>query len=151
MNILEALEVALPELPRQSAKQRFPQLDPRIIAREHVELGVPTVLAKVPGADNFIRFTPEQWKLIQLFDGHRSFAEIGEQSVGITGGLYSETDVRELAAFLQDNTDVFYKTPLEQNVTLHQKLRSQRQHRRGRFHDLGDVPLADWKRADDYL
>ena len=151
MNILEALEVALPELPRQSAKQRFPRLDPRIIAREHVELGVPTVLAKVPGADNFIRFTPEQWKLIQLFDGQHSFAEIGEQSAAITGSVYSETDVRELAAFLQDNTDVFYKTPLEQNVTLHQKLRSQRQHRRGRFHDLADVPLADWKRADDYL
>lgn len=151
MNILEALEVALPDLPGQSGKQRFPQLDPRIIAREHVEQGAPTVLAKVPGADNFIRFAPEQWKLIQLFDGKRSFAEISAQSAGITGSLYSETEVRELAAFLQDNTDVFYKTPLEQNVTLHQKLRSQRQHRRGRFHDLADVPLADWKHADDYL
>jgi len=79
MNILEALEVALPELPRNTGKQRFPQLDPRVIAREHIEQGAPTVLAKMPGADSFIRFTTEQWKLIQLFDGERSYADISDQ------------------------------------------------------------------------
>ena len=151
MNILEALEVALPELPRNTGKQRFPRLDPRVIGREHIEQGVPTVLAKMPGADSFIRFTPEQWNLIQLFDGQRSFAEISEESAAVAGAFYSPDEVRDLATFLQDNTDLLYKTPLEQNITLHQKLRSQRQHRRGRFHDLADVPLADWNKADDYL
>lgn len=151
MNILEALEVALPELPRNTGKQRFPQLDPRVIAREHIEQGAPTVLAKMPGADSFIRFTTEQWKLIQLFDGERSYAEISEQSEAISGACYSPDEVRDLATFLQENTDLLYKTALEQNITLHQKLRSERQHRRSRFHDLADVPLADWKFADDYL
>jgi len=151
MNILEALEVALPELPRNTGKQRFPQLDPRVIAREHIEQGAPTVLAKMPGADSFIRFTTEQWKLIQLFDGERSYAEISEQSAAVAGTCYSPDEVRDLATFLQENTDLLYKTALEQNITLHQKLRSQRQHRRSRFHDLADVPLADWKFADDYL
>lgn len=151
MNILEALEVALPELPRNTGKQRFPQLDPRVIARGHIEQGAPTVLAKMPGADSFIRFTTEQWKLIQLFDGERSYAEISEQSEAISGACYSPDEVRDLATFLQENTDLLYKTALEQNITLHQKLRSERQHRRSRFHDLADVPLADWKFADDYL
>ena len=39
MNILEALEVALPDLPAQSAQRRYPKLDPRVISREHVEQG----------------------------------------------------------------------------------------------------------------
>jgi len=151
MNILEALEVALPELPGRSAKQNYPRLDPRVIAREHLEQGVPTVLAKMPGAENFVRLNPGQWKLIQLFDGQRSYAEISERSRATAGALYSENDVRELAAFLHSNTDFFYKTPLEQNVTLHDKLRSQRQHRRSRFSDLSEVPLLEWKHADDYL
>jgi putative peptide zinc metalloprotease protein len=151
MNILEALEVALPELPGRTGKQRYPQLDPRVIAREHIEQGAPVVLAKMPGADNFLRFVPAQWKLIKLFDGQRSYAEISQQSQAVSGLFYSEDDLRQLVAFLEENTDFFYKTPIERNITLHDKLRSQRQHRRGRFHDLGEVPLAEWKHADNYL
>ena len=40
MNILEALEVALPELPGRTGKPRYPQLDSRVIAREHVERSI---------------------------------------------------------------------------------------------------------------
>ena len=50
MNILEALEVALPDLPAQAAQRRFPKLDPRVISREHLEQGERVVLAKMPGA-----------------------------------------------------------------------------------------------------
>ena len=57
MNILEALEVALPDLPAQTAQRRFPKLDPRVISREHVEQGVRVVLAKMPGTDIYLRFT----------------------------------------------------------------------------------------------
>ncbi len=49
MNILEALEVALPDLPAQAAQRRFPKLDPRVISREHLEQGERVVLAKMPG------------------------------------------------------------------------------------------------------
>jgi putative peptide zinc metalloprotease protein len=151
MNILEALEVALPELPGRTGKQRYPQLDPRVIAREHIEQGAPTVLAKMPGAENFLRFVPAQWKLMQLFDGRRSYQDISHQSHAVAGVFYSEDEVRQLANFFQENTNFFYKTPLEENITLHDKLRSQRQHRRSRFSDLSEVPLLEWKHADDYL
>ena len=57
MNILEALEVALPDLPAQTAQRRFPKLDPRVISREHIEQGVRVVLAKMPGTDVYLRFT----------------------------------------------------------------------------------------------
>lgn len=153
MNILEALEVALPDLPGRTAGQRFPRLDPRIIACEHLEQGVPTVLAKMPGAENFIRFPTAQWKLIQLFDGQRSYQEISRQSQAVAGVFYSEEEVRDVAAFLRQNSTFFYKTALEENITLHDKLRSQRQHqqRRSRWSDLSEVPLLEWPRADDYL
>jgi putative peptide zinc metalloprotease protein len=151
MNILEALEVALPELPGKTGKQRYPRLDPRVIAREHIEQGAPMVLAKMPGAENFIRLPPSQWKLVQLFDGQRSYQDISRQSGVVAGAFYSEEEVRNLANFFEENTNFFYKTPLEENVTLHDKLRSQRQHRRSRFSDLSEVPLLDWKHADDYL
>ncbi|HKU23649.1 MAG TPA: HlyD family efflux transporter periplasmic adaptor subunit [Terriglobales bacterium] len=151
MNILEALEVALPELPGRTGKQRYPQLDSRVIAREHIEQGAPTVLAKMPGAENFIRLPPSQWKLVQLFDGQRSYRDISDQSSAVAGVFYSEAEVRQLANFFQENSNFFYKTPLEENVTLHDKLRSQRQHRRSRFSDLSEVPLLEWKHADDYL
>lgn len=151
MNILEALEVALPELPGRTGKQRYPQLDSRVIAREHIEQGAPTVLAKMPGAENFIRLPPSQWKLVQLFDGQRSYRDISDQSSAVAGVFYSEAEVRQLANFFQENSNFFYKTPLEENVTLHDKLRSQRQHRRSRFNDLSEVPLLEWKHADDYL
>ena len=72
MNILEALEVALPDLPAQAAQRRFPKLDPRVISREHIEQGVRVVLAKMPGTDIYLRFSPEQWQVAQLFDGERS-------------------------------------------------------------------------------
>jgi putative peptide zinc metalloprotease protein len=153
MNILEALEVALPDLPGRTGKQRYPRLDSCIIAREHIEQGASVVLAKMPGAENFIRFPSSQWQLVQLFDGQRSYQDISNQSRSVAGVFYSEEEVRQVANFLQENTNFFYKTPVEENITLHDKLRSQRQHqrRRSRFSDLSEVPLLEWKDADNYL
>ena len=69
MNIVEALEVALPDLPSTTAKRRYPRLDPRVIHKEHIEQGEHIVLAKMPGTEFFLRFSPEQWQLLELFDG----------------------------------------------------------------------------------
>ena len=48
--------------------------------------------------------------------------------------------------------ELFYKTPLEKNITLRQKMSSERQ-KRGRFHiaDVTDITLHTWPHADDYL
>ncbi|HEX3351309.1 MAG TPA: efflux RND transporter periplasmic adaptor subunit [Terriglobales bacterium] len=152
MNILEALEVALPDLPATTAKRRYPKLDARVIYKEHIEQGERVVLAKMPGTEVYLRFSPEQWQLLQLFDGERSYKQISElifQQANIT---FTEDDVREFASYLEDQGELFYKTPLEKNITLKQKMSSER-HKRGRFHvaDVTDITLHTWPNADDYL
>lgn len=153
MNIANALNAALPELPERLIKRSVPKLDPRVIAKQQVENGKPTVLAKLPGADNFIRLEPPQWVTLQLFDGERSYAEISNQAAAATGVAYSEDDVREFASFLQANTDLFYKSPLERNVALQQKLRGQRLKRKkiSKSMDFSDIAIAEWPHADNYI
>jgi putative peptide zinc metalloprotease protein len=152
MNILEALDVALPELPAKSVQKRYPRLDSRVIAREHVEQGARVVLAKMPGTDIYLRFTPEQWKLAQLFDGRRTFGEIADLIFEQAGIPFTEDDVKEFASYLQEQGDLFYKTPLEKSIVLKQKMRGER-HKRSRFHvaDVTDITLHRWPKADAYL
>ena len=152
MNILEALEVALPELPAKSARKSYPKLDPQVIAKEHIEQDVPIVLAKMPGSDSFVRLSPEQWRLLELFDGQRSYEQVAEALAERMEVPFPEDDVREFASFLQDQTDLFYRTPLEKNITLKQKLGADR-HKRKRFAvaDITDITLHRWPHANDYL
>ncbi|HET6181055.1 MAG TPA: HlyD family efflux transporter periplasmic adaptor subunit [Candidatus Sulfotelmatobacter sp.] len=152
MNIANALNAALPELPERVLKRSVPKLDPRVIAKEQLEKSQRTVLAKLPGADNFIRLEPAQWVLLQLFDGERSYGEISSQVSDQTGIFYSEDAVREFAAFIQANTDLFYKSPLERNITLQQKLRGQRlKRKRFKVGDFSDITIAEWPQADDFV
>lgn len=150
MNILEALEVALPDLPASTAQRRYPKLDPRVISKEHIEQGARVVLAKMPGSEVYLRFTPEHWRMLQLFNGERSYKQIADQILTEANVAFSEDDVKEFASHLETNGDLFYKTPLEKNITLRQKLGSERQKR---FHvaDITDFPLHIWPHADDYL
>lgn len=152
MNILEALDAALPEMPARLARKSYPKLDPQVIAKQHFEHGEPVVLAKMPGSESFVRLTPEQWTLVELFDGRRSYAEVSVLVQEKTGVGFTEEDVKEFAAFLRDQTDLLYQTPLEKNVTLKQKLGAHR-HKRKRFafSDVTDITLHRWPRADDYL
>lgn len=149
MNILEALEVALPELPAKGARRNYPKLDPQVIAKEHIEQGVPMVLAKMPGSDSFVRLTPEQWKLLELFDGERSYEQVAEALAERMAVPFSADDVKEFASFLQDQTDLFYRTPLEKNITLKQKLGADR-HKHKKF-DITDITLHRWPHANEYL
>lgn len=152
MNILEALDAALPELPAKSMRRTYPKLDPQVISKEHIEHGAPTVLAKMPGSDSFVRLTPEQWKLLELFDGERSYQDVADLTEGATGYAFTEDDVKEFSSFLQDKTDLFYTTPLEKNVTLKQKVGADRYKRkRFGFSDITDITLHRWPRADEYL
>jgi putative peptide zinc metalloprotease protein len=152
MNIANALNAALPELPERLISRSVPKLDPRVIARQQIEGGHPTVLAKLPGADTFIRLEPPQWVLLQLFDGERSYPEISHQMFAKTGIEYSEDDVREFASFIQTNTDLFYKSPLERNIALQQKLRGERlKRKRSKGIDFSDIIIAEWPHADDFI
>lgn len=153
MNIANALDAALPELPERVIERSVPKLDPRVIAKQQNEHGKPTVLAKLPGADTFIRLEPSQWTLLQLFDGERSYPEISSQASARTGVPYSEDDVREFASFLQANTELFYRSPLERNIALQQKLRGQRLKRKSfkKAIDFTDIAIVDWPHADNYI
>jgi putative peptide zinc metalloprotease protein len=152
MNIANALNVALPELPERVIKRSVPKLDPRVIAKRQLEKGQPIVLAKLPGADNFIRLEPPQWVLLQLFDGERSYVEISTLATNQTGLPYAEDAVREFASFIQANTDLFYKSPLERNIALQQKLRGQRlKRKRSKAIDFSDIIIAQWPHADDFI
>jgi putative peptide zinc metalloprotease protein len=152
MNIVRALEVALPDLPERMVRQIPPKLDPRVIAKEHVEKGDAVVLVKMPGSELVFRFSPMQWKLIQLFDGSRSPAQVAESFEKETGSTVSEEDVQELASFLQTDTPLLYKTPLEKNISLQQELRSSRK-KRSKFHgiDFSDIIIKVWYDADGYI
>ena len=152
MNIVRALEVALPELPERIIRNIPPKLDPHVISKEHMERGQAVVLAKMPGTELVFRFAPLQWKLIELFDGNSSPAEIAERFEQATGSPVAEEDVQELASYLQTDSPLLYKTPLEKNITLQQELRASRK-KRSRFHglDFSDIIIKTWYNADGYI
>jgi putative peptide zinc metalloprotease protein len=151
MNIVRALEVALPELPERIVRQAPPKLDPRVISKQHIENGQPIVLVKMPGTDLVFRFSPLQWQLIQMFDGRTSWEEIAVRFQRETGSAVAEEDVKELASFLQAKSPLLYKSPLEKNITLQEELRSSRKKRRSRSIDFAEITLKTWDNADGYI
>jgi putative peptide zinc metalloprotease protein len=152
MNIVRALEVALPELPERVIRQSPPKLDPRVISKEHFEKGQTVVLIKMPGTDLVFRLPPSQWKLIQLFDGERSCAEVAATYEGETGSAITEDDVRELASYLQTDTQLMYKTAVERNITLQQELRASRiKRKKSKVIDFSDIVIRTWHNADGYI
>ncbi len=138
MNLVEALDAALPELPARRSRQGTPKLDPTVIAGEHIEDGVPTFNVHIPGSTSLYHFSPEQWTLANLFDGKRSYQEIASQFQAQTGVPCTEDDVREFADDLEA-ADFWYKTLQDKNVSFSRMLEEhRRQHSRRRW-KLGDV------------
>jgi putative peptide zinc metalloprotease protein len=151
MNLAEALNAALPELP-QVRRKGFPKLDPRLLAREHVEGGVPVVVANLRGTTDLYRFTPEQWALTQLFDGERSYQQIADLYTAQSGTVLGEPDVKQFAETLE-STGFWYKTPQERNIALSQKLaekRGQYTRKRFKFGDVSRIIVGHWD-PDAYL
>src|ERR1700733_10025554 len=141
MNITQALNVALPELPARLISERPPRIHPDVVFREHVEDGAPVVRAFVPGVASMFVFPPESWRLIQLFDGQRSFAEIAEIYSAETGADYSEVTVRDFAASIAA-LNFWYRTPQEKNIKLMQKTADERrrlQKKKSRWGDLSQI------------
>jgi putative peptide zinc metalloprotease protein len=149
MNLAEVLNVALPELPARRAAKSYPRLRPNMIAREQVEGGVPTMVAMVPGGKHILRFSPQQWELLQLFDGVRSYADISEAFQQQTAMELGEDQVREFAEPLEE-ADIWYKTTLEKNVTGTEKLAEQRQRKKKKKIDISFMSLSAWD-PDAYL
>ena len=140
MNITEALNAALPEMPARMIAERYPRLAPDVVFREHLEDGKPIFRVYVPSAEAMYKFPPENWALIQLFDGKRSYGEIAEVYSRQTRVEYSAEQVREFAAELE-SSDFWYKTPQEKNVVLMQKTAEERHKLLQKKSKYGDLSL----------
>ncbi len=136
MNITEALNVALPEIPARTVAQRYPRMDPNCTFREHIEEGRPIIRVYVPSAEVMFKFPPQNWEIIQLFDGKRTYGEIAEITSQRSGLEYSEDEIREFAASL-DEGGFWYKTSQEKNISLLQQDKATRQKKaKSRYADI---------------
>ena len=149
MNLAEVLNVALPELPARRLSTSYPRLHPNVIAREQMEGGVPTMVAMVSGGSYVMRFTPDQWKLIQLFNGQRSYGEVIELYQQESGVAFAEEDVRNFVDSLEEG-GIWYRTSLELNSTVTEKLADERRRRAKKKIDLSLMTFSTWD-PDDYL
>jgi putative peptide zinc metalloprotease protein len=147
MNITQALNVALPELPARLVSQRFPRVHPKVVFHEQVEEGQPVIRAFVPGVESMFTFPVETWRLIQFFDGQRSYADVAQLYSQETGVEYSEDTVREFAAEIED-LNFWYKTPQEKNVKLMQKTADERRRLQTKKNRWGDLSMITFPAVD---
>lgn len=140
MNITRALGAALPEIPARTLAQRTPRMDPGIVAREHIEDGEPMVRIYVPSVECMYKFPPQNWALIQLFDGRHNYEEIAQLYSQQSGRPCSTQEVREFAEEL-DAIDFWYKTAQEKNVALMQKSADERRQLQKKQSRYGDMSL----------
>jgi putative peptide zinc metalloprotease protein len=140
MNITEALNAALPDIPARTLVQRYPRMDPGITLKEHVEDGERVVRVYVPSAEGMYKFPPQNWALIQLFDGKRSYKEIAALYSRQAGTEYSAEAIREFADEL-DAADFWYRTPQEKNILLMQKSGEERHKLLKAKKSYGDLSL----------
>ncbi len=152
MNLAEALNAALPDLPARKARAGYPKLNPALIHHENIDDGERVIVAMIRGEKGMFRFTPEQWQIIELFDGKRSWEEVAalvEQRYAVR---YEADDLREFTSGL-DAIDFWYRTPLEKNVALQQKLeegRHEHAHRKSKWGDVAHMQFSAWD-PDRYL
>lgn len=152
MNLSEALDAALPEIPKtRLARSRPPCLDPDLVIREDLVDGEPMIGVMQRGKNSFFRFTPLQWQIALLFDGARTYEEIAELHTAQTGNPVSADDLRGFAEAMERD-DFWYKTPQEKNLALSQKLINQRGRRAGRKSkfNLAHMTFSGWD-PDNYL
>lgn len=152
MNLSEALDAALPEIPRsQISRKRPPMLDPELVVREDILDGEPLVVVYQRSTANVFRFPPVQWKLVRLFDGKRSYEDIAEEYSAITRAAVTSDDIRAVTAGL-DEANFWYRTPQEKNIALNEKLQAQRCRRNEKKagSSLAHISFSAWD-PDRYL
>ncbi len=142
MNLTRVLKVALPDMPARLLADRPPRIPPDVVFKEHIEDGQPIVRVLVPSQDSAYRFPPQNWELVQLFDGRRSYEEISEQYSGQMGTAYDVEEVREFAASMEA-IGFWYKTAQEKNIMLMQQTAEERRKllksRKSNFGDLSQI------------
>ncbi len=142
MNLAEALLAALPELPTQVIANKNYKLNPDLIVREELdENQEPIVVIYIPEKAWMLRVPPSQYKLLQLFNGERSFAEIAQLHMEQTGEELTEKEVRDFVTGSVE-TGFWHQSQRERNITLSQKLSEERRKRikkKSKFADLSHI------------
>ena len=150
MNLVEALNAALPDIPAFRPSP-VPRVHPRLAWREQMREGQPLVMAYIPGGDSLYTFNPQQFQLIQRFNGIRTYAEIASDHEKETGEVLTETELRDFSANMAEMG--FWYEGAQPNITLSAKEkdeRSKRANRRSKFGDLSCIYLYKWD-PDQYL
>lgn len=150
MNLSEALDAALPEMPKtRLGRERPPCLDPDLLMREEVLDGEPTIGLLQRSSSLYFRLSPSQWDLAKLFDGSRSYEEIAELFSANTDAAITPEEVRSFADGME-GSGFWYKTPQEKNLALSAKLISQRGRRNESQVNLAHISFSAWD-PDRYL
>jgi putative peptide zinc metalloprotease protein len=151
MNLSEALDAALPDIPRtRLARKKPPRIDPELIIREDTTDGEPIVAVYQRSTANLVRMKPTQWQLARLFDGVRSYEEIAAAFEAETGIPISSDEVRTFAENM-DEGDFWYKNPQEKNIAMNEKLAAQRSRRAsGSSFNVAHISFSAWD-PDRYL
>lgn len=152
MNLSEALDAALPDIPRNRlSRKNPPRIDPDLIIREDVVDGEPIVAVYQRSSANLLRLKPTQWQLARLFDGARTYEEIAAAFEAQTGIPLSAEEVRTFAENM-DEGGFWYKNPQEKNIAMNEKLAAQRSRRvqSGSSFNVAHIQFSAWD-PDRYL
>ena len=151
MNLSEALDAALPDIPRaRLSRKNPPRIDPELITREDTTDGEPVVAVYQRSTANLIRMKPTQWQLARLFDGVRSYEEIAAAFEAESGIPISPDEVRTFAENM-DEGGFWYKNPQEKNIAMNEKLAAQRSRRAsGSSFNVAHILFSAWD-PDRYL
>jgi putative peptide zinc metalloprotease protein len=152
MNLSEALDAALPDIPRtRLARKSPPRIDPDLIIREDVTDGEPIVAVYQRSTANLLRMKPSQWQLARLFDGVRSYEEIAAAFVAETGIPLEAEEARTFAENMDEGA-FWYKDPQEKNIAMNEKLTAQRSRRvrSGSSFNVAHIQFSAWD-PDQYL
>jgi putative peptide zinc metalloprotease protein len=152
MNLSEALDAALPDIPRNRlSRKNPPRIDPDLIIREDVVDGETIVAVYQRSSANLLRLKPTQWQLARLFDGVRTYEEIAAAFEAEMGIPLSAEEVRTFAENM-DEGGFWYKNPQEKNIAMNEKLAAQRSRRvqSGSSFNVAHIQFSAWD-PDRYL
>lgn len=125
MNLTRVLDVALPEMPSLRLKDSYFRFNPATVVREYKEPKQTTIVALSPRTRKVFVFTPEQWTLVRLFDGRRSYEQVAalwRRKCGIPASVEA---IRKFAESL-DGGGFWHKTAQEESMSLMNELAQQR-------------------------
>src|SRR5271168_2579484 len=125
MNLNQALNVALPEIPARTLARRMPRPDPGMTFKTHFDDGQTMVRAYLPSTGMMYWFPEANFNLVQLFDGKRTYEEIAALYSAQYGQEYAAEQVREFAGEME-GAEFWYKTAQEKNILLMQQSSEER-------------------------